>query len=109
MKHVKIRPLNLEAEKVGGIWGKIMGLMFSKRKNLLFVFDRKQKIGIHMLFVFFRIIAVWIDEKGRITRIKAMRPFISFSEAWGKYVLEIPYNHKLFLRIRKCKRLGFKL
>jgi hypothetical protein len=105
---IRIKPLDIKAERIDGVLGKIKGLMFSKRKNVLFVFGREQKIGIHMLFVFFKIIVIWLDPKKRITKIKVMRPFVSVSEARGKYVLETPYSEKLFLKIRKCKRLGFK-
>ena len=107
MIRIKIKPLNIKAQKIEGIFGKVRGLMFSKRKNLLFVFDREQKIGIHMLFVFFKIIVVWLDGKKRITKVKVMRPFVSVSEARGRYILEIPYSQKMLRRLRSMKLLRF--
>ncbi|MBU2522765.1 MAG: DUF192 domain-containing protein [Nanoarchaeota archaeon] len=122
--NIKIKPLGIKAEKITGIFGKMIGLMFSKKKNLLFVFNKEQKVRIHMLFVFFPIITIWIDDENpgfchagkqgisqhknkKIKKVKVMKPFISFHEEKAKYVLEIPYDQKLLLRIKRSRRLRF--
>ena len=125
MRLINIKPLGIKAERITGILGMARGLMFSKKRNLLFEFNREQKVGIHMLFVFFPIIAVWIvDEKPpgfshagkrslsqhknkRIKKVKVMKPFVSFHEEKAKYVLEMPYDKKLFVRMRKSRGLKF--
>ena len=104
---LKIKPLNIGAERITSLYGMAKGLMFSKKKNLLFEFHREQKIGIHMLFVFFPIIAVWIDKRKRIKRVKIMKPFISLHEEKAKYLLEIPYNKRLFGILRNVRNLKF--
>ena len=107
MKFVKIKPLNLKAQKITSLSGMARGLMFSKKKNLLFEFRKEQNVGIHMLFVFFPIIAVWIDKNKKIKNVKRMKPFVSFHEEKAKYILEIPFDKKLFLRLRKLRNLKF--
>lgn len=67
------------------------GLMFSRRKNLLFVFDRDRKVSIHMLFVFFSIDIYWLDKDFRVIDLKKnVKPFTFVgSDKKVKYVLEI--------------------
>ena len=40
-------------------FSKTIGLMFSKKKNLLFEFDKEQRIPLHNLFVFYTISDSW--------------------------------------------------
>ena len=67
------------------------GLMFSRRRNLLFVFDKERKVSIHMLFVFFSIDIYWLDEDFRVIDLrKKVKPFTFVeSDKKAKYVLEI--------------------
>ena len=52
------------------------GLMFSRRRNLLFVFDKERKVSIHMLFVFFSIDIYWLDKDFRVVDLrKKVKPF----------------------------------
>lgn len=44
--------------------------MFSKKKNLLFVFDNERIRSFHMFFVFFPIDIIFLDSKKRIVEIK---------------------------------------
>jgi len=107
METVKIKSLGIKAEKIEGVLGKIMGLMFSGKRSLLFVFRKEQKAGIHMLFVFFPIIVVWLNEKKKITRCSVARPFISFPSGKGKYVLEVPYDREIFEKLKNKSKLMF--
>lgn len=107
MKYITIKPLGIRAQKIVSISEMARGLMFSKKKNLLFAFQKEQKIGIHMLFVFFPIIVVWLDKNKRIIKMKVMKPFISFHEEKAKYILEVPYNGKLFGIVSRSRRLRF--
>jgi len=102
-----IKTLGIKAQKITSIAGMARGLMFSKKKSLLFSFKKEQNIGIHMLFVFFPIIAVWIDKNKKIKKVKVMRPFISLHEEKANYLLEIPYSKKLLLRVRKLRTIKF--
>ncbi|MBT4540111.1 DUF192 domain-containing protein [Candidatus Woesearchaeota archaeon] len=75
-------------------FSKAKGLMFSRKKNfrnLIFVFDKEKKIGLHMWFVFFPIDVVLLDKDKRVVEIKGnLRPFRLFnSKNKAKYVLEL--------------------
>lgn len=69
-------------------FSKFRGLMFSKKKNLLFVFNKEKIIAIHMLFVFFPITVIYLDKNKKETaRVKAY-PFTILKPRKAKYILE---------------------
>ena len=70
--------------------------MFSKKKNLVFVFDKEKRIGLHMMFVFFPIDVLCLDKNKRITEIKKnFMPFSFYtSKNNAKYVVEISKDRK---------------
>jgi uncharacterized membrane protein (UPF0127 family) len=80
------------------LWEKFWGLMFSRRekaKILLFNFNRKQKIKIHSFFVFFRFVAIWLDNKNNVVDIKIVKPFtLSIPQKPAYNLIEIPFNKK---------------
>ena len=74
-------------------WSQARGLMFSKKKTLLFVFKEERYIAIHNLFVFFPITLIFLDKERKVVEIKSLQPF-SFTRARhkAKYVIETPYR-----------------
>lgn len=73
------------------------GLMFRKKlKNnaLLFKLKKPAKISIHMLFVFYPIDFLILDEKKTIVDLGHLRPFIGFKTAKRKvsYLIELPFG-----------------
>ncbi|MBD3248915.1 DUF192 domain-containing protein [Candidatus Woesearchaeota archaeon] len=81
----------MEYEIVEGAFGKARGLMFSKKKNLIFVFHKERRVGLHMFFVFFPIDVLFLDEDKKIIEIKKnFKPFRFYkSKKKAKYVVEI--------------------
>ncbi len=72
---------------------KAVGLMFSFRpKTLFFMFNREQKLGLHMLFVFFPIDVVFMDSMFRVVELKErFLPFTFYnSRAKARYAIELP-------------------
>lgn len=69
----------------------ICGLMFSKRKNILFVFRKPAAHPIHSLFVFFNFHAIYLDENMRVVDSREVRPFTLFHESKSpaSYLLEL--------------------
>ncbi|MGB9748424.1 MAG: DUF192 domain-containing protein [Candidatus Woesearchaeota archaeon] len=68
---------------------KFLGLMFSKKKNLLFVFDCEKRISLHMLFVFYPILVVFLDKKMFVVEKKILKPFTFYTPKYkAKFVLE---------------------
>lgn len=80
-------------------WGKAKGLMFSRMRNLIFVFDEEKIISLHMLFVFFPIDVLFLDKDKRIIEIKRnFRPFTFYtSKNKAKYVVELTEKHNYLL------------
>jgi len=89
------------------------GLMFSKKKNLLFVFKYPKHVDLHMIFVFFPVDAIYLDEYMNVLEIKHMRPFWPYyrSKNKVKFVLESTEKHnfvlgdKLFIKNNEVKKL----
>ena len=81
------------------IWSKARGLMFSRKKNLMFVFDKEQRIGLHMFFVFFPIDVLFLDKNKKIIEIKKnFKPFTFYrSKEKAKYVIELTEKHSFKL------------
>ncbi|MDD5588785.1 MAG: DUF192 domain-containing protein [Candidatus Nanoarchaeia archaeon] len=76
---------------------KFTGLMFSRRekaKILLFNFKRKQEIAIHSFFVFYKFLAVWLDDKNNVIDTKIVKPFTFcvFPSRPAFKLVEIPIN-----------------
>ena len=72
---------------------KAVGLMFSFRpKALFFIFNREQRLGLHMLFVFFPIDVVFLDSMFHVVELKErLLPFTFYnSRAKARYAIELP-------------------
>jgi len=71
---------------------KFLGLMFSKKKMLVFEFDKEKYQSLHMFFVFFPIDVLFLDENKTVIEIKKnFRPFTIYSsKTKAQYVIEIP-------------------
>ena len=69
--------------------------MFSKRKNLIFVFDKEEIVPLHMFFVFFPIDVLFLDKNKRIVEIKKdFKPFTYYRpKNKAMYVVEITEKH----------------
>jgi uncharacterized protein len=77
------------------IISKAIGLMFSKKiKDIgyIFVFDKSQRIDLHMFFVFFAIDVIFLNELKEVIEIKKnFKPFTLYSSKKPiKYFIELP-------------------
>lgn len=81
-----------ECEIAKTIAQKMHGLMFSKKKNIIFIIGKESIFGIHSFFVFFPFDAIYLDLNGTVTEIKRqVSPFTFYvcnSKPAG-YLLEI--------------------
>ncbi|MBN2566641.1 DUF192 domain-containing protein [Candidatus Woesearchaeota archaeon] len=71
------------------------GLMFRRRitdTGYVFEFSRPQRLGLHMLFVFFPIDCIFLDEDRKAVDLKeGFRPFTFYtSRQKAKYLIEAP-------------------
>ena len=77
---------------------KFKGLMFSKQKNLVFMFDKKVKHSIHMFFVFYPIDIIFLDENFNVVELKqSLKP-------WKIYFPKQEYKYFIELNIRAISR-----
>lgn len=108
-KTVRIRPLNINAQPITSMSGQGLGFMFHlwARKAKLFIFNKEKTAAIHMLFVFFPLIVVWLDSKKRVKQVRVMHPFVSFEGHAARYVLEAPYSKKILGKIKIGKRFSW--
>ena len=81
-----------------GFLSKYIGLMFKSKQtdNLLFEFDKQGKTAIHSFFVFFKFLAVWLDEKNNVLELKIVKPFTLFVKPMirAEKLVEIPLNYR---------------
>lgn len=73
-----------------------LGLMFKSRntENLLFDFRYEDKHAIHSFFVFFRFIAIWLNDKDEVVDISIVKPFTMLikPEKECRKLIELPFN-----------------
>ena len=60
----------------------------------IFVFEKKRRMDMHMMFVFFPIDVLFLDESKKIVEMKEnFLPFsFYYSKNMAKYVIELPNN-----------------
>ncbi|MBW2967196.1 DUF192 domain-containing protein [Candidatus Woesearchaeota archaeon] len=78
------------------VWSKARGLMFRKPAvldggGMIFLFDSRAIRSIHMLFVFYPIDLLFLDENKKVVEIKqGLRPFRLYSpKSEAQYVVEL--------------------
>ena len=73
---------------------KFRGLMFSKRKNLIFILGHETRINsiIHTFFVFYNIDVYWLDKSKNIVDFRLnVKPFtVKIPKYKAKYIVELP-------------------
>jgi len=90
------RSVEIKAETCKGFWNKFVGKMFTSDKEpIIFEFEKQVLADIHMLFVFMPLLVVWFNDKKKVTKMKIMKPFISYERAKARYVLEIPLGNNI--------------
>src|SRR3989344_5172854 len=91
------KKIQIPAKRIFSL-GKMFGLMFKTKNtgNLLFDFDKKTRTPIHSVFVFFKFLAIWLDEKNNVLELKVIRPFtpkIAPKKQFSR-LIEVPFNNK---------------
>ncbi len=87
---------------VRSIIGKFFGLMFSKRKNLLFVFNKESIVGIHNFFVFYTIKLVFLSNKKEVVDVKVLKPFRTYTpRKKARFIIELSTPESIKLNIKE--------
>jgi uncharacterized protein len=76
--------------------GKMKGLMFSRKKTVIFENQKECITSLHMFFVFFPIDVLFLDKNKRIVEIKRnFFPFMMYTpRKKAKFIVEIPSSFK---------------
>jgi hypothetical protein len=70
---------------------KAVGLMFSRRKKAVLVFENEQKVSLHSFFVFFPIKIEFLDSRKKIVEKTVMKPFSFYTPKHkARYIIETP-------------------
>ncbi len=88
----------------------IIGLMFSKQKNIIFEFKKEKKELIHMFFVFYPIDLIFLNKNKKIIELKQnLKPFTIYkSKNKAKYILELKKNTIKNNNIKIDDKISFK-
>ncbi len=81
-----------ETKYCKSLFSKFRGLMFSKKKILIFINKKEEFVSLHMFFVFFPIYVYFFNNKKQLIKTKRLYPFISFMSGKAKYIIESPYK-----------------
>ena len=76
------------------IFRQSLGLMFRKNipsgYSMIFVLEKPSAVNVHMLFVFFPIDVIFLDENKKITGLSRLRPWVGYKAMKNiKYLLEM--------------------
>ena len=102
MVKVNFNGKEIDVEVCNSFFSKFRGLMFSKKKNLLFVNKKDGHYSVHMLFVFFPIDVVWLDKDFEVVDVRRnVKPFtpLVFPGGRNRYVLELSFKDFLDLKV----------
>ena len=74
------------------VFSKSIGLMFSKIRTLIFVNKEEEFMPLHMLFVFYPIDVIYLNENKEVVEVKEdFKPFSFYNpKNKAKYVIELP-------------------
>jgi uncharacterized protein len=99
-----------EARIVLSRLGQLKGLMFSAPRPLVFDLGREKPVWMHMMFVFYPIDVVLLDEGLRAVAVKPeFRPFTVYVPGEkARYILELEAGIVDRLSIRVGSRFGFQ-
>jgi len=103
MIRIRIGGKEIKAEIADNFWKRLIGLSFSKKKNLLFIMPYESKWCFWMFLVRYPIKIIFIDKNKKVVDIKIGKPIALNPKTWRiyvprkkcKYVLETPFKLKV--------------
>lgn len=100
---IKIRNSIIESDLADSFWKRMIGLSFSKKKNMFFPLPYEGKWSLWMFLVRYPLKMIFIDMDKVVIDIKEAEPLSLNPETWKtyipkkpcKYILETPFDLKL--------------
>jgi len=96
---IKINNKKIDVKICSTFASKFTGLMFSRRKNLLFKFNKEKYHPIHMMFVFYPIKVAWINKNLKVVDVKLAYPFTPLIIPKEKAMYFLETNPNLDIKI----------
>ena len=100
---IKLKKSFIEADIADNFWKRLIGLSFSKKKNMLFTMSYESKWPFWMFGVSYHLNIIFMNKNKEVVDIKRAEPLSLNPETWRtyiprkpcKYVLEAPYDIKI--------------
>lgn len=97
------KKIYIEAEVADNLWKRMLGLSFSKRRNMFFPLPFEGRWSLWMFAVGYHLKMIFIDSDKTVIDIKEAEPLSFNPKTWKiykpkkscKYILETPYNLKV--------------
>lgn len=109
---IKANGQTIEAEVADNFFKRMMGLSFTRRKNMFFIMDYEAEWSLWMFAVKYPLKMIFIDKRKRVIDIKNGIPITDDPKTWKtyrprekcKYILETPFD----LKVKIGDRLQWK-
>lgn len=97
---IKLKNKIIEADVADKLWKRVIGLSFSKKKNMFFFLPYESRWSLWMFAVRYPIKMIFIDKNKIVIDIKEGKPLSFDIKTWRtykpkkpcKYILETPFN-----------------
>jgi len=108
---IKLKSSIIEADIADNFWKRLIGLSFSKKKNMFFSMSYESKWSFWMFGVNYPLNIIFLDKNKEVVDVKKAEPLSLNPKTWRtyvpikpcKYVLETPFE----LRIRVNDKLDW--
>jgi uncharacterized protein len=100
---IKFKKAAIEADLADGFFKKMIGLSFSKKKNMLFTMDFEYAWQFWMFGVRYDLYMIFLDKNKIVVDVRKAVPLSFDMKTWkvyapkkpAKYILETPYDIKM--------------
>jgi uncharacterized membrane protein (UPF0127 family) len=100
---IKLKNSVIEADFANSFWKRLIGLSFSKERNMLFSMSYESKWSFWMFGVSYPLNIIFMNKNKEVVDIKKAEPLSFNPETWRtyvprkpcKYVLETPFDLKI--------------
>jgi len=100
---IKLKNSIVEADIADNFWKRLIGLSFSKKKNMLFTMSYEEKWPFWMFGVSYPLNLIFLDKNKKVVDIKRAEPLSLNLRTWRtyipkspcKYVFETPFDLKI--------------
>lgn len=97
---IKLKNSVIEADIANNFWKRLIGLSFSKKKNMIFILSYEDRWSFWMFGVRYSLNMIFLNKSKEVVDVKRARPLSLNPGTWRtyspekpcKYVLETPFD-----------------